>query len=144
MGSKIETVLSCLICISGGLLFLWFGFRARMRYRGRLSGRVQGRVVSSHYEVYTENQEKFYDMYATIDYKINDYLYQANFSFEHSKKYYHFLSHGNIVDMLYDPHIPEEVQIARLFRNAGGNRIKFGILLVFIGSFRLLYFCFNW
>lgn len=124
-----------------GLLLIISGIRARMSYRRNFSGHVRGVVVSSRCEkrYETHDDKPYYDMYATVNYEVNGELYQAHFSFLHSKKYYHFISDGSFIDICYDPNDPNQAQISRLFANKGGTRIAFGLIFDLLIIFVIWY-----
>lgn len=105
------------------------GFVSRLRYRMGFTHHTKGEVVSSHCETHGYNR---YDMYATINYEIKGKAYQANFEFKDSKKYHHFLSQGNCVNLLYSPQNPQDVQIKRLFIHKGTKRIVWGLAIIVI------------
>ena len=121
-----------LVILIVGIILVISGFVSRLRYRMGFTHHAKGEVVSSHCETHTEYGNNRYDMYATINYEVKGKEYQANFEFKDSKKYYHFLSQGNRVNLLYSSQNPQDVQIKRLFIHKGTRRITWGFAIIAI------------
>ena len=115
-----------------GVIMLVSGLYARIAYRMQFTHHTKGEVISSHCETHTKYGDILHDMYATINYEIKGKTYQANFEFKDSKKYHHFLSQGNYVNLLYSPQNPNDAQIKRLFIHKGTRRIIWGLAFIVI------------
>lgn len=121
-----------LVILIVGIILVISGFVSRLRYRMGFTHHAKGEVVSSHCETHSDYGDNRYDMYATINYEVKGKEYQANFEFKDSKKYYHFLSQGNCVNLLYSAQNPQDVQIKRLFIHKGTKRITWGLAIIAI------------